>query len=815
MKLLAHIAEVEGKRLEQSLMEHSINTAEYASGCLKSIGFYRTAYLSGLMHDAGKATMLFVDYLECSFAGNDVGKGSVVHSFTGVIYMMENYHDKTTDKWKRLTCEVIAYAIGAHHGLFDCVDLDGKNGFLHRLKKDKSAICYDEAMENFFAQVVSKEKIDGYFEAAVQEVQSFFKRTQESYRSGEKVFFQISMLIRLITASVIYGDRRDTGEFMSQSAGEVEQEICWYNQREFFEHKVQQFSADTELNRVRAEISDQCLKFAEKPAGIYRLNIPTGAGKTLCSLRYALAHAEKYHKKRIIFIIPLLSVLEQNAEVIREYVLDKNLVQEHHSNIIHEKAEISYGGDKAQEELKRYELATEKWNAPIIISTVVQFLDGLFHAKTSAVERMQSLCDSVIVIDEVQSLPKKVTAMFNMALNFLQRFCNATIVLSSATQPCFEEVKWPIQLAEKPDMVLLSERQRTVFKRCGIVDCTDPYGMDIDKCAGFCGKLMKCHSSLLAICNTKSEARELYEKMKKQAEDLDCDVIHLSTAMCQEHRLDVLAELLKKLAVLQERLRLEKPARKLVCVSTCLVEAGIDFSFEGVVRIRAGIDNLAQAAGRCNRSYEYVGGGKVYLVNLQKENLSMLKEIRVAQDCTQKVQEYVKQLGEESLIGELATRRFYQYLFESTKEEVDYPIVHDKRKYYLAKLLANCNDKLDRQENKGFILGQPFATVGKLFKVFDEDAIDVLVPYKEGVRLIEKLRTLDNMAFNLSELKAIVRQAKPYTVSLFQWQKDMLDDAGLLHRLCDGKILALDQKAYSMECGVLDVREQPVENFMF
>ena len=438
----------------------------------------------------------------------------------------------------------------------------------------------------------------------------------------------------------------------------------WKSRREYFETKIAQFGSETAINQVRSDISLQCLQASGRPPGIYRLNVPTGGGKTLGALRYALAHAEKYHKRRIIFIIPLLSILDQNAKVIKEYVPIEEEVLEHHSNVIRHK-------DGDTEGLDQFEYLAESWNYPIVVSTLVQLLEILFSHKTSAIGRMQALCDSVIVIDEVQTLPKKVTVMFNRAMDFLRQYCNATIVLSSATQPCFEELKWPLRLANAPDLVKLNEKQLMVLKRADVINMTNPGGMDWEECVCFCNDAIRERDSLLVICNTKAEAKTLFEKLRNQAEDMDWDIYHLSTAMCQEHRQRTLEDLGKSL----ERVRhipLEEK-RKVICISTQLIEAGVDLSFECVIRVLAGIDSLAQAAGRCNRSHEYGREGKVYMINLKNENLSMLQEIRNAQNSTRKA---VELWGEEDecLISNRITRRFYQYLFEETKNEVEYPV---------------------------------------------------------------------------------------------------------------------------------------------
>ncbi len=334
--ILAHLTKANGIRKEQSLKEHCINTARYASESLRLPGFYHTAYLAGLLHDMGKATEKFHVYLEKAYHGEEVLRGSVNHTFAGVVYLLENYHMDIKEKYDCLASEVIAFAIGGHHGLFDCADLEGKNGFLHRLQKDKKELAYEEAVENYFENVISEEEAEKQFHLASQEVQQFFQKAKALFSSQEEVGFQVGLLSRLVLSAVIYGDRRDTAEFMGQV------QLCkpvfhWRVQRDFLEGKIACFDSAAKINQIRKEISQQCLESAGLPTGIYRLNVPTGAGKTLCTLRYALAHAEKFQKKRIIFIIPLLSVLDQNAKVIREYIKDSSCVLEHHSNVLHEK----------------------------------------------------------------------------------------------------------------------------------------------------------------------------------------------------------------------------------------------------------------------------------------------------------------------------------------------------------------------------------------------------------------------------------------------------------------------------------------------
>ena len=825
MKLLAHLTMDDNIRKEQTLKEHCLNTADYAAqsiGCCqypqnilqepsyadtapqsKGMDFYHIAYVAGLIHDMGKGKQEFVRYLEAAFRGEKVDRGSVNHTFAGVQWIMGRFHTGSSSPWEKMTSEIISFAVGSHHGMFDCVDLEGNNGFLHRQQKDKNELCYEEAVQNYFGQVISEDEAKEYFRQAVGEVKNFYDATIEEYgKNKSAVCFQLGMLARLILSAVIYGDRRDTSEFMGQKKQDTEREITWQDRRIYFEDKLNHLSSDSAINQVRSEISVQCAKAAESCPGIYRMSVPTGGGKTLSTLRYALRHAEIYHKKRIIFIIPLLSVLDQNVKVIRDYILDPEAVLEHHSNVVREK--------NTGDDLDQYEFLTESWNSPVVVSTLVQMLNILFSHQTSTVGRMQSLCDSVIVIDEVQTLPKRITLMFNMALNFLQKYCNATVILSSATQPCFEDLKWPLHLAKETELVRLGRQQLAAFRRSKIeIDRKHPYGMDWDECTCFCSELMEKHSSLLVICNTRSEAKILFERMKGQA----WDVYHLSTDMCQRHRMDVLEKIQEKLTVLQDGVRKKACVRKLICIATQVVEAGVDFSFESVVRVMAGIDNLAQAAGRCNRSNEYGYLGYVYLISLKNENLSMLREIKNAQNSTRKVLDIWDQESDDSVIDKEAAQKFYQYLYQEMEKEIEYPVKISGEPFYLAKLLANQNTYGNTGENRNYFFRQPFKTIGENFKVFDENTVDVLVPYKEGIDFIQKLKRLGTSEFHIEETKKLIQQAKLYSISIFDWQKQKLKGAGLLTPVLEGRAYTLEEKAYDDDLGLILMEEQPVENF--
>jgi CRISPR-associated endonuclease/helicase Cas3 len=282
--------------------------------------------------------------------------------------------------------------------------------------------------------------------------------------------------------------------------------------------------------------------------------------------------------------------------------------------------------------------------------------------------------------------------------------------------------------------------------------------------------------------------------------------------MCQAHRLDVLSALQEKLRVLQSGLNRNRPIEKIVCISTQLVEAGIDFSFECVVRVLAGIDNLAQAAGRCNRGNEYGHKGKVYLINLKNENLSMLKEIVDAQNSTRGVLQYAKNGKKESLIGSYFTKMFYTNLFneKDIRRKMRYPMPDWSDDVELLDLLANKNPYASKKEKT--FLQQPFKTIGKNFKVFDDQTIDVLVPYKEGKFLIKELNEAVERDVPVVALKDLFNRTKRFSICIYQWQKEKLSNE-YLTSLFEDRVFVLNEAAYDKQ-GLVDLEEPTVEDYI-
>lgn len=778
----AHLRpEADGSVSVQTVQEHCRNTAELAARCLRGVPLSNAAYLAGLLHDLGKYTVTFKDYLERGTGR----RGSVIHTHAAVRYLLERYHHPGafTD-YADMAAEVLAYAAGAHHGLFDCVDARHRSGFDHRLAWEDAP--YREAVEQFLLQCAPQEELDRLFQAALAELTPLFAWTnRQTNGSGEEIFFHLGLLARLLLSAVIDGDRQDTAAYLNRAAPPERTEDLrplWRQLLVRLEKRLGAFPADTPIQRARREISRQCRDAGEWPCGVYRLNVPTGGGKTLSSLRFALAHAARHGKRRILFAFPLLSILEQNAAVLRAAVGEDSLILEHHSNLVRTRS--------GEDRLDEHELLAENWSAPIVITTLVQLLNTLFSGKTTCIRRFQALCDSVLVIDEVQTVPSKLITLFNLAVNFLTQVCGATVVLCSATQPCLEEVEHPISGA-LTQLVPSDAALWAPFRRTEILDAGQ---RRLDEIPDWIRGRLEEVPSLLAVCNNRREAEFLYRQLERPG----LLRFHLSASMCPQHRRDTLARLTDALS------ESRNGGPKVLCVSTQVIEAGVDISFGAVVRLTAGMDSVIQSAGRCNRNGESDALSPVHLLTCSDENLSRLREIQAAKTATLQLLSDFRRHPEayqNDLASEPSIRQYYSYLYLGMAEGArDYPAQEHGSLFDL--LSVNCKYAESQPGGERYGLHQAFALAGGLFEVFDQETSDVLVPYGEGRALIEAL-SAPGVPSDPRRQRELLERAKPYTVSLYQFQLELLERRGGLVPFWDGAVLALQPTFYDSETGLV------------
>ena len=796
MKYPAHIRKVDGKKYIQTVEEHCRGVAEIAAELLRDIGLEKTAYLAGVLHDLGKFSENFKNYIEKAADGEKVQRGSVNHTFAGVRFLLEKHSDEQLSGFSDIVLEILAYAVGAHHGLFDCVDDNNNNGFTKRMQKE--GIDYLNAAQEFLKICCSKQDIEDLLKQSEKEFLPVFNEIEKLADNADakiqntQITFYIGFLARLILSAIIEADRSDTSQFMNGYSEKTVKNISeiWINCIKNVEQKLSTMPLDKPINKTRAQISALCAEAGNLESGIYRLNLPTGAGKTLTSLRYALHHALKHNKKRIIFTMPLLSIIEQNAGIIYDYIGNEELILEHHSNIV-ETDEIG--------ELDKRELLVESWDVPIIITTMVQLLNTLFAGKTANIRRMQALCNSIIVIDEVQTVPDKMLSLFNLALNFLAKICNATIILCSATQPCFEKTMYPLDKSVK-DLITLTKEQETVFKRVRLEYKGE---MDCEELADFAAGILEENNSLLLVCNTKNEAAVMFNLLCSKLKDVKA--FHISAGMCTAHRKETIKEM-------QEAL--ENKQQKVLCVSTQVIEAGVDVSFARVIRLLAGMDNIVQATGRENRNREFDGLAPGYIVRLKGEVLKGLSEIEDAKNAAADLLVKYKnnpQIYDDDLMSAKAVNEYYKSLYENVKSGYHDFYIESVRDSILN--LMSCNGNVDSEkipEYNKYFMHQALKTAGGLFTVFDESSIDIIVPYDRGAEIIQEVFAVGDKDYE--KLKSILKEAKLYTVSLFKYQKIKLEEQGALIFVPSAGVYILKDGYYDELTGLnLNQSELPLQ----
>lgn len=794
----AHIRKVDDKKYVQTVEEHCRGVAEIAAELLSDIGLEKTAYLAGMVHDLGKFSENFKNYIEKAADGEKVLRGSVNHTFAGVRFLLEKHSDEQLSGFSDIVLEILAYAVGAHHGLFDCVDDNNNNGFTKRIQKE--GIDYLNAAQEFLKICCSKQDIEDLLKQSEKEFLPVFNEIEKLADNADakiqntQITFYIGFLARLILSAIIEADRSDTSQFMNGYSEKTVKNISeiWINCIKNVEQKLSTMPLDKPINETRAQISALCAEAGNLESGIYRLNLPTGAGKTLTSLRYALHHALKHNKKRIIFTMPLLSIIEQNAGIIHDYIGNEELILEHHSNIVE---------TDENDELDKRELLVESWDVPIIITTMVQLLNTLFAGKTANIRRMQALCNSIIVIDEVQTVPDKMLSLFNLALNFLAKICNATIILCSATQPCFEKTMYPLDKSVK-DLITLTKEQETVFKRVRLEYKGE---MDCEELADFAAGILEENNRLLLVCNTKNEAAVMFNLLCSKLKDVKA--FHISAGMCTAHRKETIKEM-------QEALKNKQ--QKVLCVSTQVIEAGVDVSFARVIRLLAGMDNIVQATGRENRNREFDGRAPGYIVRLKGEFLKGLSEIEAAKNAAANLLVKYRnnpQIYDDDLMSAKAVNEYYKSLYENVKSGYHDFYIESVRDSILN--LMSCNGNVDSEkipEYNKYFMHQALKTAGGLFTVFDESSIDIIVPYDRGTEIIQEVFAVGDKDYE--KLKAILKEAKLYTVSLFKYQKIKLEEQGALIFVPSAGVYILQDGYYDELTGLnLNQSELPLQMY--
>lgn len=552
MRYFAHSGNQADRSDWQGLAEHLHNVAELAGEMAAPFGCTRQAYLAGLFHDLGKYSEQFQRRLT-----GDTNR--VDHSTAGAALLLA-----LTPVRERGMAELIAYAIAGHHA-----GLPDKSGESSASLKDRLEAFVDVLDPIWKTEIVTD----------VTNLLPTHFHIEKSHAA-----FQFAFLGRMIFSCLVDADFKDTEAHYDGING-VKSDRDWQPlqmllprfQHAFDAHMRNLRGADTPVNHLRGKILDHVRSKAAMAPGLFTLTVPTGGGKTLASLAFALDHARAHGKCRIIYAIPFTAIIDQTATIFGD-ILGKEHILEHHSAIEEETAQPRTGKDKLR-------LAMEDWAAPVVVTTNVQFFESLFAARTSRARKLHNIAGSVIILDEAQTLPLALLAPCVRALDELARNYGCSIVLCTATQPALDERSTSDHLAglklEGRELAPDPQALNTAFKRVTIHHAGE---MRNDLLVS---ALAETEQALI-IVNSRKHALALY----REAEGAGLtDLIHLSTRQYAVHRRKILATIKSRLA---DRL----PCR---VIATSLVEAGVDLDFPRVWRAEAGLDQIAQAAGRCNR----------------------------------------------------------------------------------------------------------------------------------------------------------------------------------------------------------------------
>ena len=755
----------------QPLADHLRCAAARASEVLQEVKLAQTGYVAGLCHDLGKYSDAFQQYLRAAAHGEKVKRGSVNHTFAGVRAVLQEA-EALDAPLPRLLMDVIAYGVGAHHGLFDCLGMDGEDGLQKRLTTD---IPYAQVMERA-SDLLQAEGLADRIPKAAAELQAKLKAIQ-GYAKDQEGQFSLGLLARLVASAVMEGDRTDSAAFEHQDPSppvETDRRPGWSAALQAVEQLLASFPKDTPVQQVRSEISESCLQLADHPGGIFRLTVPAGGGKTLSVLRAALAHAKAWNKSRILFVMPLLAIIEQNAKEIRKAVGDTLEVLEHHSGTDPKPKQEEAQKQETREQQHKLEWLTQSWHHPLIVTTLFQLLMTLFSSETASVRRFQALCNSVIIVDEVQTVPQQMLSLWNAAVNFLAHCCGATVILCSATQPVLENIQPPIQQVQ--ELVTLTGRQLQVLRRTTF-HMMPGRAKSLPEVAEWIQQELTRIPSLLVVCNIKRQAVTLTQTLQAYANAQHIRLFHLSASMCPAHRTRRMEEM--KSALQQVR---QGTGPRVLCIATQVMDAGVDVSFHGMLRFLAGADTVVQTAGRVNRHGESETPVPVYMVDILDEKLNpSLSLIRDGKNATMQL---LGELGEAAYQGvDLAsnqmTRLYYSILYRELKEGMTRYVLEEGSLKNLFDILS-INKYNHKQTFPNRLFRQAFWYGGDQFEVFDSPTYSLMVPYGEAGQKLYQEMLSDKAVWDSQYRKGLIKQAQPYAISVFQSVWDALGKTGAI-----------------------------------
>lgn len=822
-QFIAHQRARDGK--VQTVETHLQETAEYAALFASKLSLEDLGTLIGLAHDLGKYSKEFQDYLASAVGLLDPDqdedyvdakslKGKVDHSTAGAQLLWREVRKRGT--LGEIVGQILALCVASHHsGLIDCLSAAAvtyaADRFTARMDKDDSRVHLAEVLEKAdktildrIRDVTAKSELLQTIQGACKEVMEADEVPGLDPQENSITQFKLGLMIRFLFSCLVDGDRISTADFENPKAARQRHYGAypeWAILVERLERHLHKLPACGRIDDIRRDVSAQCKqKGRAGTRGIYSLTVPTGGGKTLASLRFALHHADERKLDRVIYAIPFTTIIDQNAEEVRKILEPEDegaefgsVLLEHHSNLLPER------------QTWKSKILAENWDAPLIFTTNVQILETLFGAGTRGARRMHQLARTVIIFDEIQAIPTKCIHLFCNAVNFLVDHCSSTVVLCTATQPMLnavDPVKGALKIPSENEIVENVGELFGQLKRVDVANRRKQGGWTHKEIADLARAETNELGNCLTIVNTKRSAREVFDQMRS---DHDMLVRHLSTSMCAAHRRDVLAEVKDALAA----------GDRVMCVSTQLIEAGVNIDFASVVRFVAGLDSIAQAAGRCNRNDRLTLNGekiqgRVHVVNSADERIDLLKDILAGRINADRVlDEYVRDPGrfKGNILGPEAISAYFRYYYHERRGDMEYPLApglvgSEDSLLNLLSINRNAVNEFKRAHGRDVDLffRQSFMTAAKAFKAIDAPTQGVVVPYgTAGNELINDLCAAFDLTREFERLKA----AQQFTVNLFPPDFEYLCNERALREVQRGTgIFYLDKRYYSHDLGV-------------
>ena len=752
MNYYAHSHDGVEKKEWHLLSTHLKETGIKAASFLDAVGCADLGMVAGLLHDLGKYSSEFQSRL----TGNPT---RVNHSTAGARIAIERYGEGSG--------KLLAFCIAGHHA-----------GLANGVHGERTTALEDRLLEIIPVLDPAWEK-----EITIPSSSEFplppLKRPDENGQAGHSIAF----LVRMLFSALVDADYLDTEAWYAEkdgkrpNRGEHPPLVELRERLSAFLEKLSKESGTGFVNELRREILAHARSKASDNPGLFSLTVPTGGGKTLTSLAFALDHAVVHGLGRVIYVIPYTSIVEQTAAVFREALsighIENDLIVEHHSTFDEERM-------ASRESREKLQLAMENWDAPIIVTTSVQFFESLYANRPSRCRKLHNIANSVVILDEAQTLPLKYLKPCVAVIDELARNWRTSLVLCTATQPALGKsdgfdggLKDVREIAPEPSR-LQKELRRTRIVREGQIDDEE------------LSRRLESSSQVLCIVNTRRHARELYESVKHLQ-----GVCHLSTLMCARHRTECLDSV-------RRCLKAGEPVR---LISTSLVEAGVDLDFPSVWRAEAGLESVIQAAGRCNR----------------EGRLKTLGEIHVFEPAPGEGRKPPPEIEQFAAVA--------RSIFRRHDDPMDLKAIRGyfRELYWLrdggALDVKEILPRLDRQKAS---FDFPFEDIANDFRLIESPMVPVIVPwagYGQGddsaSKLIDRLQWIDRPG-------SVARRLQPFVVQIPQQARGELLNVGAVEAIREGEfghqfVVLRNMEIYSADIGLSwdDPLFRTVENLIF